>query len=171
MKRDLQWLLIAVVLTFAAAMAMAKAQGADNLQAQLVKVSQENLEASNREDLVGVLKTMSAEMPQRELFIEQCKKEWAQSDVYCRLDNLQVVRVQLPYAVANVTETITGGEGAPEDLSDTFHLRTKNPTNTHAVLFKRERGKWKIVAALGEEESQAMSPCANGSCRTASAFR
>lgn len=165
MVRDMRWLLIAALAAGLAFAVVVDAKAADNLQAQLTKVTQENLEASNKEDLAGVLKTMSVEMPQRELFISQCKKEWAQSDVYVRLDNLQVMKVQLPYAIASVTETMSGGEGVPEDLSDTFHLRTKEPTSTHAVLFKREKGKWKIVAALGDAEEQEESPCANGNCR------
>lgn len=165
-KRNVQWLLVAALFAGMAFAAVVNAKAADNLQDQLTRVTQENLEASNREDLAGVLKTMSAEMPQRELFISQCKKEWAQSDVYIRLDDLQVVRVKLPYAIANLTQTISGGpDGEPEDLSDTFRLRTSNPTTTTAVLFKRERGKWKIVASLGDAQTAAPAPCANGNCR------
>ena len=79
-------------------------------QGDIEQVMQENFDASNHEDLPRLLATMSAEMPNKNMFIIQCKKEWAFSDSYYRLDNVQIVKQSKwrpPYVVATVRQTIT----------------------------------------------------------------
>lgn len=151
----------------------------DSTTRQIRALMQENFEASNREDLEGVLATMSEEMPQRELFIQQCKREWEASDLYYRLDDVKVVRQtkwRPPYLVATVRQTITGNEGQAQDrkLSDIMSLNTDVPSTEQEVLFKRERGSWKLVACVTEprpvgskdvKEAVTSGPCADGSCR------
>jgi len=151
---------------------------ADSTQDQLVQVMQENFVACNHEDLPRLLDTMSEEMPQRELFIRQTKAEWEVSDLYYRLDGVQIVKQNKwrpPYLVATVRQTITGNEGKVDDpaLSDAMSLNTALPTTEYEVLFKREKGKWKVVAGLNEprpvgqhiQPAAVRGPCANGQCR------
>lgn len=153
----------------------------------LIQVMQENFAACNAEDLPRLLNTMAAEMPNREMFIGQCKQEWAQSDLYYRLDGLKIVKQnqwRQPYVVATVTQTITGNDAkavstqdrgvrADENLSHIMNLNTDQPTTEYELLFKKERGKWKVVAGLTEprtigdkpKEASVKGDCANGQCK------
>lgn len=139
------------------------ASAEDNTVRQLRAVLEENMAACTDEDLPRLLKTMSEEMPNRELFIEQCKKEWAEHDIYYRLDDVKIVKQNQwapPYVVATVRETQwdkkrEGPEGkaadvAPGDLSDRMSLRTTHPTTESDYLFKREHGRWKVVAGISD---------------------
>lgn len=135
----------------------------DSTTRQLREVLEENMAASTNEDLPRLLKTMSKEMPNRELFVEQCKKEWAEHDIYYRLDDVKVVKQNKwppPYAVATIRETQwdkkrEGPEGraedvAADDLANRMSLRTTHPTTESEYLFKRENGKWKVVAGISD---------------------
>lgn len=140
---------VCAVLTF---VAIARA---DSTQEQLEQVMEENFAACNEENLPRLLETMSVEMPQRELFIRQTKEEWEVSDLYYRLEGVQIVKQNKwrpPYVVATVRQTIAGNEGEVEDvaLSDSMNLNTVEPTTESEILFKRESGQWKVVAGLNE---------------------
>lgn len=141
----------------------AGARAEDSTTRQLRAVLEENMAASTNEDLPRLLKTMSEEMPNRELFIEQCRKEWAEHDIYYRLDEVKIVKQNKwrpPYIVATVRETQwdkkrDGAEGraedvVPDDLANRMSLRTTHPTTESEYLFKRENGKWKVVAGISD---------------------
>lgn len=154
---------------------------AETTQQALEKVMQENLDACTHEDLPRLMATMSVEMPTRELFMEQCRQEWAQSDCYHKLESVKVVKwagVRAPYALAIVVQTIqpqqhlTAEEPettADDSLSHLFQLRTSKPTTWQPILFKREKGKWKVVACLAEPQpldGAGQSPdCPDGNCQ------
>jgi hypothetical protein len=146
------------------------ARAEDSTTRQLREVLEENMAASTNEDLPRLLQTMSAEMPNRELFIDQCKKEWADHDIYYRLDDVKIVKQNKwrpPYAVATVRETQwdknrEGPEGraegvASDDLANRMSLRTTHPTTESEYLFKRENGKWKVVAGISDPRPVALS--------------
>lgn len=156
--------------------------GASAVQAEstlraLTALMQENLDACTVEDMPRLMATMSAEMPQRELFEEQTRAEWESSNLYHKLDEIKIVRwrqVRAPYLVAIVTQTITPtttlqaeepfeSDEPNAELSHTFSLRTRTPQTRSTMLFKKERGKWKIVAGL--DEPQAIDACPDGNCR------
>lgn len=129
----------------------------DSTTRELRQLMLANFEACNHEDLPALMRTMSVEMPNRELFIKQCEREWSESDLYYRLDDIRLVpqaEWRLPYAVATIKQTITGSEPesgkaqANADLSNRMSLNTRTPTTEQEVLFRRERGKWKVVASL-----------------------
>lgn len=147
------------------------ARAEDNTAArQLHEVLEENMAACTNEDLPRLLATMSVEMPNRELFIEQCKKEWAEHDIYYRLDDVRIVKQNKwlpPYIVATVRETQwdkerAGPDGqaddvASSDLANRMSLRTTHPTTESEYLFKREKGKWKVVAGISDPRPVALS--------------
>jgi hypothetical protein len=154
------------------------ARAEDATTRQLREVLEENMTACTEEDLPRLMKTMSAEMPNRELFTEQCEKEWADHNIYYRLVDVKIVkqaRWKPPYVVATVTEEQR--EYSPEedqekqpveDLSHAMSIRTKTPVTQSEYLFKREGGKWKIVAGISEErvvEPAAVIQVGNGNCR------
>lgn len=155
----------------------------DSTTRQLRAVLEENMAACTEEDLPRLMKTMSKEMPNRELFEEQCRTEWAEHDIYYRLVDVKIVKQNQwrpPYLVATVTEeqhekAEEGGADAEpvNDLSHAMSIRTKTPVTQSEYLFKREGGKWKIVAGITEE--RAVDPavvvelangqnCKNGQC-------
>lgn len=171
--------IICRMLAVAWLMLVSAAAAEDSTTRKIRVLMQENFAASNQEDLDGVLATMSEEMPQRDVFIEQCRREWEASDLYYRLDDVKIVKQnqwRAPYLVATVRQTITGNEGKVEDpdISNIMNLNTGAPTTECELLFKREKGKWKIVAGLTEprpvdrknvKEAGASGACADGSCR------
>ena len=55
-------------------------------------VMEENLAASDAEDMPRLLKTMSREMPNRELFIEETLKEWAAADTSTHVLEVEVLK-------------------------------------------------------------------------------
>jgi hypothetical protein len=146
------------------------ASAEDSTTRQLREVLEENMAACTNEDLPRLLKTMSEEMPNRELFVEECKKEWAEHDIYYRLDDVKILKQDKwrpPYLVATVRETQwdkkrEGAEGraddvAANDLSNRMSLRTTHPTTESEYLFKQEGGKWKVVAGISDPRPVASS--------------
>ena len=130
---------------------------ADTTTKAITKLMEENCAAATAEDLPRVLATMSSEMPQRELFIEQCKREWAETDSYHRIENVKVVRTRGAYAIAIITQTVmtqkqaedSDADNAPDaELTHAMSLHTDVPTTQVPMLFKREKGRWKLVAGL-----------------------
>jgi hypothetical protein len=131
---------------------------------ELLAVAEESASASTAHDLPRLLDLMSQESPDRELFISQCRKEWAQSGLHYRVDGLEVLDRpdwEFPYAVAMVTLTIRDltqdrntRPPLPDDpLSHKMQLRTRVPTTRCEWLFKNEDGAWKVVANLTEPEA------------------
>lgn len=180
MVSNVRMTILELLLFFLATLMLFAIARADNsAQDQLRQVMQENFDAMNYEDLPRLLNTMSVEMPQRELFVQQTNAEWAVSDLYYRLDDLRIVRQNQwrpPYAVATIRQTITGNEGQVTNpgLSDLMSLNTNEPSTECEVLFKRENSRWKIVAGLTKprpvgskdvEPAVTQGPCANGQCR------
>jgi hypothetical protein len=134
-----------------------------SLREQLLAVAEEAASASTAHNLPRLLKLMSREIPDRDLFISQCRKEWALTGLHYRLDKLEVLNKpdwEFPYAVAMVTLTIRDlsqdrdtRPPLPDDpLSHKMQLRTRVPTTRCEWLFKNEDGAWKIVANLTEPE-------------------
>lgn len=151
---------------------------------QIRACMEENFQACNHEDLPRLLATTSRDMPQRELFIETTKQEWEQSDLYYRLDDIRIYpqnEWRRPYLVCTVKQTITGvepeeGQGQTDaQASNIFGLNTHEPTTEQEVLFKKEGGKWKVVASLTEPRASAadpvkkafvgQEPCSGGNCK------
>jgi hypothetical protein len=121
----------------------------------------ENLAAADAEDMARLLATMSREMPNRELFIQETRTEWAVADTYTRLVDLEVLRhsdaphaiTRPPYATVRVVQKMLKSErtpGAPEpsEFSRLMLLDQRHPTVEYETLWKREGGKWRMVACL-----------------------
>ena len=126
-------------------------------------VMEENLAASDAEDMPRLLKTMSREMPNRELFIEETLKEWAAADTSTHVLEIEVLkhsdapnaRTRLPYATVRIVQEMTKSLRAPgsddaSDLSRQFGLDQEHPVVEFETLWKREGGKWRLVAGITE---------------------
>jgi len=163
-------------------MAQTRGESPDSVREAIKANLEENYAASNVEDLPRLLKTMSREMPQRQLFISACRQEWAESDIYHRLVDVQVLEhsdaeyssCEYPYATALVTQQSVPvrsdnfrvlRKNCPDgrcpqnddDLAHIFGLKPKWETVQLQMLFKHEGGKWKLVAGLTNPEPVAES--------------
>jgi hypothetical protein len=91
-------------------------------------VMEENLAASDAKDMPRLLKTMSREMPNRELFITETMKEWAAADTSTHLLEIEVLkhsdapnaRTRLPYATVRIVQEMrkSARDPAGEEASD-----------------------------------------------------
>jgi len=149
--------LLAVLLTLCSV-----ALRADDATIEAIRdVMVENLAAADAEDMPRLLATMSREMPNRELFIRETRTEWAVADTYTRLIDLEVLRhsdaphaiTRPPYATVRVVQKMLKSErkpGAPEpsEFSRRMLLDQRHPTVEYETLWKREGGKWRMVACL-----------------------
>jgi hypothetical protein len=139
------------------------ARGDDATTRAIRRVMEENLAASDAEDMPRLLKTMSREMPNRELFIEETLKEWAAADTSTHLVEIEVLkhsdalnaRTPLPYATVRIVQEMTKSARAPgseeaSGLSRQFAIDQEHPVVEFESLWKREGGKWRLVAALTE---------------------
>ena len=105
--RLLTLLLAALVL---GSIAYPKARADDTMTRAIRLVMEENLAASDAEDMPRLLRTMSREMPNRELFIEETLKEWAVADTSTHVLEVEVLkhsdapnaRTRLPYATVRI---------------------------------------------------------------------
>jgi hypothetical protein len=133
-----------------------------------------NYRACNEENMKKLLACMSQEMPNRELFVQTVHEEWENGDTYNRLDAVEVLEhsdaphanCQYPYATAWITQTViqVQSENAQQasvfrkkckngrcDISALAHkmgVTTRTETTKLQMLFKHERGQWKLIAGL-----------------------
>lgn len=133
-----------------------------------------NYAACNEENMAKLLKTMSKEMPNRELFKQVTEQEWAAGDTYNKLEAVDVLthsdaphaNCQYPYATAWVVQTVIqlrsddpkdlsvfkrsckGKKCDGEDLAHQMGLTTRTETTKLQMLFKHEGGQWKLIAGL-----------------------
>lgn len=176
MKKYVRWVFCAlIVLGYVYAIAQARGESPEAIRKGIEASLQANFHACNQEDLPALLATMSAEMPQRQLFISTIEREWAAEDTYNRLVDVQVLKhsnaphanTRFPYATVLVTqETLRStpensqvfqecrkGNCRNEDLAHLFAISPKgNARIRYQALFKKEGGKWKGIANLTNPE-------------------
>jgi hypothetical protein len=155
--------LLAGVVAMATFLAVTTVRGhaEDGVTQAIREVMVENLVAADSEDMPRLLATMSREMPNRDLFIRETKQEWAVADTYTRLVDLEVLKhsdaphanTRLPYATVRVVQTMLKsdrkpGSAEPSEWSRRMLLDQKHPTVEYETLWKREGGKWRMVAGL-----------------------
>jgi hypothetical protein len=135
----------------------------DAITGAIRKVMEENLAASDAEDMPRLLKTMSREMPNRELFIEETLKEWAAADTSTHLIDIEVLkhsdapnaRTRLPHTTVRIVQEMTKSVRAPgsdesSEITRRFGLDQQFPVVEFETLWKREGGKWRLVAGITE---------------------
>ena len=166
----LQWLMV-FGLTISAAgvgLPLTPAAAEDAITGAIRKVMEENLAASDAEDMPRLLKTMSREMPNRELFIEETLKQWAAADTSTHLIEIEVLkhsdapnaRTHLPYATVRIVQEMTKSVRAPgsdeaSEITRRFGLEQEFPFVKFETLWKREGGKWRLVAGITEHDPYA----------------
>jgi hypothetical protein len=169
--------LLFVLLVFAACsyfVSQVRAAVPDSVTRGVQASLEANFAACNAEDMKALLRTTSREMPNRALFVETVRAEWAAQDTYTQLVDVEVLEhcdapyanCRLPYATAWVTQrtvqmTSDNIQAAPrcvngrcrdEDLAHLFAVSPQYETVRYLALFKKEGGAWKGVANLTEPE-------------------
>ena len=133
------------------------ARGRKELQA-IERVIQQNFEASNREDVRGVMETMTPVIPQQERFVEELRQFFKDVDCYTRLVSVEPVSAEmtddgLRAVVRVVQETMVGGEEKDLPYSDFRERSTMLPPwplcEYDMVLYK-VRNKWLIYECDGQ---------------------
>lgn len=151
---------LGLVLVFACALSFGgelNARGRKELQA-IEQVIQQNFEASNREDVRGVMATMTPVIPQQERFVEELRQFFKDVDCYTRLVSVEPVSAEmtdqgLRAVVRVVQETTVGGEGNEQPYSEFRERSTMLPPwplcEYDMVLYKA-RNKWLIYECDGQ---------------------
>ncbi len=133
------------------------ARGRKELQA-IEQVIQQNFEASNREDVQGVMATMTPVIPQQEQFIEELEQFYKDVDCYMRVVSVEPVSSEmtddgLRAVVRVVQETMVAGEEKDLPYSEFRERSTMLPPwplcEYDMVLYK-VRNKWLIYECDGQ---------------------
>jgi hypothetical protein len=140
---------------------------------------EKNFTATNEEDLKALLGTCASTMPKRAEFAEQAQSLFADTDVYLRVERVDVLEVRGVWASARVVQTTLAPEGARElgDAATQAYrhfscLLPKWTTVEYTLVFRRERGKWLVYSSItAPVESGAagsgrnLGGCVGGTCR------
>ena len=184
----LRWLLIAAIVFFAAQ--FARADEAAKIQAVL----QENFDACTREDIKSLMSTQARGLPKQDMveFRAAAEKLFAETDVYLRLEDFELVKLQLPFAAARVVQVTLPKNEADRQNPNKCEQFYRNHTMLlpayerveYIQTFKREGGKWRLweivtepkpVQSGSRQEVPVVSDCPNGRCMktssSASVFR
>lgn len=163
------------------------ADPAQRVERECRAVLEQNFAACGAEDLKALRRTTSkyAGTPEQvQEFCEEAEKMFAETDVYMRLVDFQILRVQMPMAEAMVLQlTLPADE---KDREPVLHARLGLNFRHHSALlpeyelvtykqlFRYEGGKWKVhfVASVPRAaesnklpEQTRQTSCPNGNCQ------
>lgn len=117
---------------------------------------QENFDAYNREDVKGIMATLSPTLPRRAEFESQAVKVFKDADAYISVRGFELLEVKGQYAMAYVVQGTVVGDGLPEPTPDDAFYRQKSkllPSEAeveYVQSFKKERGKWRLWLTISE---------------------
>lgn len=161
------------------------ADPAQKIETQCRSILEQNFAAVAAEDLKALRRTSAKDAgtkQQQDEFCEEAKQMFADTDVYMRLVDFQILRVQMPMAEAMVLQlTLPADE---KDREPVLHQKLGLNFRHHSALlpeyelvsykqlFKYEGGKWKVhlvssvpvAAEANKLPEQAQPNCPNGNC-------
>lgn len=159
------------------------ADPAQKLELQCRSVLEQNFAAVVAEDLKALRRTSAKDAgtkQQQDEFCEEAKQMFESTDVYMRLVDFQILRVQMPMAEALVMQLTLPADEADREpvlhqrLSVNFKhhsaLLPEYELVTYKQLFKYENGKWKVhlvsSVPVAAEANKLPEPtdCPNGNC-------
>jgi len=160
------------------------ADPAQKLELQCRSVLEQNFAAVVAEDLKALRRTSAKDAgtkQQQDEFCEEAKQMFESTDVYMRLVDFRILRVQMPMAEAMVLQLTLPADEA--DREPVLHQRLGVNFKHHSALlpeyelvtykqlFKYENGKWKVhlvssvpVAAEANKLPE-QADCPNGNCQ------
>jgi uncharacterized protein YchJ len=168
--------ILAVAVAFSVLTGYAAAADRQKVTEGCRAVLEKNFQALVYEDADSLMSTLSPKMgtpEQRDEFRNEAEKMFSSTDVYVRLDELQVYKVEGPYAYARVLQYT-----APKNAEDHYPSQQgKLNFKHHSALlpehqlvqyeqrFKLEKGKWYVDLIVSQPQPlKAQSQCPDGKC-------
>jgi len=164
-------------------------------EAEIRAVLEQNFAATSGEDLPTLMGTLDRQLPRRDEFEQEARSVFADTDLYLRVQEFELIAVQGPWAKARVVQ-LTLPKDDPEGLGTSnqkFYRRNsmllpESELVEYTQTFHRSGGKWRLwlvttqpVAAAGATQPAGAMPatsgpsasksgsvfggCANGRCR------
>ncbi|NDD53229.1 hypothetical protein EBZ39_05045 [bacterium] len=184
MKTWRKWLVLALAFVSGCVFA-AVVNGADTDAEKIRAVLEDNFQACNKEDLELLMDTQARGLCKADLdqFRQEAKDMFADTDVYLRLEEFELVKKQLPFAAARVVQVTLP---ADENVRNNPNERQRFYRNHTMLLpeyerveyiqtFKKEGGKWRLwqivtkpspVEKGGDRQTApVVADCPNGQCR------
>ena len=184
------FVLVLVVLIWQLGPQFAWAKPAEECRAVL----EQNFAATTAEDLKGLMGTLDRQLPQRDEFEREAKQVFADTDLYLRVQEFELLAVKGPWAAARVVQlTLPADEddrevGTDQQLFYRRHsmLLPEYDLVEYTQTFHKSGGKWRLWLVTTQPqqargatkgvtmvESEAVRPassvfggdCANGRCR------
>lgn len=110
----------------------------------------QNFEAYNREDVKGMLATLSPTLPRREEFAQQAAETFRDNDAYISVRDFELLEVKGQYAAARVVQGTMARDDAPEPTEEQAFYRENSKLlpseeeTEYVQAFKKEGGKWRL---------------------------
>jgi len=140
-----------------------------------------NFEAYNREDVKGMMATLSPTLPRRNEFKAESTVFFRDNDAYISVLDFELLEVRGQFAVARVVQGTSLRDGAPEPTEeqafyrDHSKLLPEEERTEYLQAFKRENGKWRLWLLLSPPKQASTShiidngvnvrnDCPNGNC-------
>ena len=147
-------------------------------------VLEQNFAAISGEDLPTLMNTLDRQLPRRDEFAQEARAVFADTNLYMRVEEFELLAVQGPWAKARVVQ-LTMPEDDPAGLGtdrQQFYrqnsmLLPESQLVEYTQMFHRSNGKWRLwlVTTQPVPLSEAVRPapsgsvfggdCANGRCR------
>ncbi len=145
---------------------------------QIRAVLDRNFEAYNKEDVPGMLNTLSPTLPRRDEFAREATDNFRDNDAYISVHDFELLEVRGQFAVARVVQGTMVREGAPEPTEEQDFYREKSKLlpdaekSEYIQAFKRENGKWRLWLIMdspkpftgNQDGVNVRSSCPNGNC-------
>lgn len=154
------WLILAVLFAAGVASAPLLAEEPEVNENELRSLLQRNFDASNAENLEALMETIHSDAPGRKSFPREVADVFKHTDIYTRLDEFKLKRVDFKgtYAEARVVQT-TVPKNEKDRQSGNVHFQTnsamlpKHETVWYQMAFQREaNGEWKIYKMVWKPE-------------------
>jgi len=125
------------------------------VEAALREVTEQNFDATSKENLKALEATCSVTMPGRQAFLEDAAKLFDETDVYLRLEQFKLLNVRGDTAYVAVVQTTLVPEGVRGSKIATSYrnatcLLPEKETIGYVQVCRFENGRWKIVTIDGQ---------------------
>lgn len=124
-------------------------------QQEMRNILQANFDACNNEDVDALMATFSVDTPNKEEFRKASEKLFREKDIYYRLVDLRINKIQGNFATATVIQlSHTNDRNSDTDRESWFRngttLLTKDECVRYDVTFKKDGRTWKCLETISE---------------------
>lgn len=141
---------------------------------QIRHVLEANFQACNNEDVDELMATCSREPPGTEVFVDEARTLFKETDVYLRLADFELLELKPPYASARVIQITlpadekdrTSGDARQVFYRGNSALLPQWETCEYTQTFKKENGKWKLCTITTKPKPAVWPPDKPNAIRT-----